>query len=381
MDIDTDLSPSKRKLIFKKIREERGELNLVQVATFGTEGTRSAIQTACRGYRSTEYPNGIDNDVALYMSSLVPQERGFLWSLDEVANGNAEKGRKPVKPFIYEVNKYPGLLDIMMSIEGLISRRGQHASGVMLYNNSPIDTNAIMRSPNGDITTQFDLHDSESLGDTKFDFLVTEICDKLSNGIALLKNDGYFSECNNLREIYEKYFHPSVIDYLDKDLWNALAAGSVIDVFQFSSNVGLQTAQLVKPKNPLQMTLANAMMRLMGEEGEERPINRYNRLKNDISQWYQEIREFGLTEEEIKVIEPYYLTRGGVPATQEDLMLVCMDENIANFSLKEANAARKIVAKKQMDKIPELKEKFISQCSRRVLGEYVWKTTMGPQMG
>lgn len=49
MDIDTDLSPSKRKLIFKKIREERGELNLLQVATFGTEGTRSAILTACRG--------------------------------------------------------------------------------------------------------------------------------------------------------------------------------------------------------------------------------------------------------------------------------------------------------------------------------------------
>ena len=163
-DIDTDLSPSRRKLIFKRIRDERGELNLIQVSTFGTEGTRSAIQTACRGYRSSEYPDGIDNDIALYMSSLIPQERGFLWSLDEVVNGNEEKGRKPVKAFIQEVEKYPGLLDIMTSIEGLISRRGQHASGVMLYNNSPFETNAIMRSPNGDLTTQFDLHDSEALG-------------------------------------------------------------------------------------------------------------------------------------------------------------------------------------------------------------------------
>ena len=269
----------------------------------------------------------------------------------------------------------------MLSIEGLINKRGQHASGVMLYNNSPFETNAIMRSPNGDLITQFDLHRSEKLGDTKFDFLVTEICDKISNGVMLLKNDGYFSECDTLRQIYEKYLHPSVIDFQDKRIWDALGNGTVMDVFQFNSNVGLQTAQSVKPVTPIQMTLANAMMRLMGEEGEERPVNRYIRLKNNINLWYDEVRNWGLSEEEIKILEPYYLPRSGVPATQEDLMMVCMDKNIAHFTLKDANTARKIVAKKQMNKIDELKEKFISQCPNRSFGEYVWKTTMGPQMG
>ena len=80
MDIDIDLSPSKRKLILNRIRQERGELNVLQVATFGSEGTRSAIQTACRGYRSPEYPKGIDVDIAQYLSTLMPQERGGLWS-------------------------------------------------------------------------------------------------------------------------------------------------------------------------------------------------------------------------------------------------------------------------------------------------------------
>ena len=37
--------------------------------------------------------------------------------------------------------------------------------------------------------------------------------------------------------------------------------------------------------------------------------------------------------------------------------------------------------KKQMNRIPELKEKFISQCPNSNFGEYVWETTMGPQMG
>lgn len=387
-DIDTDLSPSKRKLIFKRIREERGELNLVQVCTFGTEGTRSAILTSCRGYRGKtlengefEYPNGIDVDIAQYMTGLIPQERGFLWSLKDVVYGNEEKERKPVTAFIEEVNKYPGLLDIMFSIEGLVNKRSQHASGVILYNNSPFETNALMRSPNGDLTTQFALHESEALGDTKFDFLVTEICDKITNALNLLKDDGYFQECNSLREIYEKYLHPEVINLEDKRIWEALAAGTVLDVFQFNSDVGLQAAKLIKAENPIEMTMANALMRLMGEKDKERPLDRYVRLKNNIQEWYQEVRARGLSENEIKVLERYYLPRKGVPALQEDLMLVCMDKDIAHFTLKEANNARKVVAKKKMDQIPELKKQFLDNCPNYNFGEYVWETTMGPQMG
>ena len=71
-DIDIDLAPSKRPIIFDAIRKERGEFGLIQVATFGTEGTKSAILTACRGYRSEDYPNGIDVDQAQYMASSFP---------------------------------------------------------------------------------------------------------------------------------------------------------------------------------------------------------------------------------------------------------------------------------------------------------------------
>ena len=77
-DIDIDICPSKREEIFKSIREEVGQLGCVQVCTYGTETTRSAISTACRGYRSKDFPDGIDNDVAQYMTSLAPSERGFV---------------------------------------------------------------------------------------------------------------------------------------------------------------------------------------------------------------------------------------------------------------------------------------------------------------
>lgn len=168
-DIDQDLSPSKRPLVFKKLREKRGELNVAQVATFGTTSAKAAVATACRGYRSKEYPKGIDSDISLYLSGLIPSERGITWSLTECFEGNEEKGRKPIREFCSQFENYPGLKEIALGIENLIVRRGVHASGVIFYNNSPFETSALMKSPGGDITTQFDLHMEEKLGGTKFD--------------------------------------------------------------------------------------------------------------------------------------------------------------------------------------------------------------------
>lgn len=307
-------------------------------------------------------------------------ERGFLWSIDDVINGNEEKNRNPNETFIKEVNKYPGLLDIIKSIDGLVCKRGQHASGVILYNKTPFDTNALMRSPNGDLTTQFDLHMSEQCGDVKYDFLVTEICDKITICVDMLQKEGFFDKNLCLRQIYDQYLHPSVLNIKDERMWNALGEGTVMDVFQFSTGVGLATAKQIKPRDPIQLTSANALMRLMGEKGKERPLDRYCRLKSDIQLWYDEVKEHGLNNDEIKILEPYYLPNFGTPCSQEDLMEVCMDKNIAHFTLAEANMARKIVAKKQVKKVPELREKFISQCPNRNFGEYVWETVMEPQM-
>ena len=62
-----------------------------------------------------------------------------------------------------------------------------------------------------------------------------------------------------------------------------------------------------------------------------------------------------------------------------------MNPNISNFTLAEANFARKIVGKKQVDKIPELYNMFIRHGknlgTRKVLLDYIWKTCVEPQLG
>ena len=378
-DIDIDLAPSKRPAIFEAIRRERGELGLVQVATFGTEGTKSAILTACRGYRSEDYPDGIDVDLAQYMSSLIPQERGFLWSINDVVYGNEEKDRKPVTAFIREVNNYPGLLDIIMSIEGMVNKRSSHASGVILYGDDPYDTAAFMRTPSGDLITCYDLHMAEAGGDTKYDFLVTEISDKIIKCFDLLQTDGILPQMG-LRDMYNKYIHPEVIDTTDTNIWSHLAAGDVLDVFQFSTGVGLAIAKKLKPKDPMEMTAANAMMRLMSEKGKESQQDRYVRIQSQgLAAFDREMRQHHLPEDMIKLMHKHCDRYWGCCAIQEQMMEILME--VANFTLGEANAARKVVAKKQMSKIPELKKQVYDKVNNDTAADYIWEVAVAPQLG
>lgn len=394
-DIDLDLCPSKRPIILQKIKEERGQhfnkdidelsrknLGCTLIATFGTEGTRSTILTACRGYRSEEFPDGIDVDTAQYLSSLIPSERGFLWPLSDVINGNKDKERKPIRLFINEVELYPGLLDIMQGIEGLVNKRSSHASGVILFDENPYEFGCFMKTPKGEIITQWDLHMCEAAGMTKYDFLVTEVQDKLTEAIRLLQKNNEIDSSLTLRQVYDKYFHPNVLPINDQKIWKSLQENNVLNIFQFDSEVGSQAAKKIKPSSMLEMADANGLMRLMtSEKGEETPMEKYIRYKEDISQWYAEMRKYGLTQEEQKVLEPYFLTSYGVPPSQEQLMKMLMDENICNFTLKDANAARKIVGKKQMSKIPALREQILNQAKSPCLGNYVWACGVGPQMG
>lgn len=50
-------------------------------------------------------------------------------------------------------------------------------------------------------------------------------------------------------------------------------------------------------------------------------MEKYIRFKENISLWYQEMDKYGLTKEEQKVLEPYFLPSYGVPPSQEQSRL------------------------------------------------------------
>lgn len=376
-DIDIDVSPLARNAFLSKMKEEVGEINCIAVGAFGTVTTKSAIGIACRGYRSVDYPGGIDTDISQYLSSMIPSERGFLWPLKDIVNGNKEKGRKPATMFLREVEKYPGLLEIMIGIEGLVDKVTRHAAGVVIADNI-LDYCSIMRTPKGEIISCYSLYPLEDAGLIKYDILVTEASAKITVVIELLQKYNKISKELTLKEAYDSILHPQVIDRKSLELWNKINSNTVIDLFQFSTGVGAEAIKKIQPKDVIELASANAAMRLISDG--ESPIDRFMRMKNNINDWYDELKRYDLTKEEIEIIEPYYLPYYGCIFLQESLMTILMDEKISSFTLSEANKARKVVAKKQEKEIPALKEKIYNNISRKEFADYIWDTAIKPQL-
>ena len=128
------------------------------------------------------------------------------------------------------------------------------------------------------------------------------------------------------------------------------------------------------------MTAANAMMRLMSERGVESQQDRYARIQKDgIKVFDMEMKQKNIPQDIVDKMHYHCDQYYGCCAIQEQMMEILMD--VAGFTLGEANSARKIVGKKQMDKIPQLQEKVLNQAKSKRLGEYIWKYGAGPQMG
>ncbi|WP_341480074.1 PHP domain-containing protein [Paenibacillus dendrobii] len=377
-DIDIDTEAAKRNQIFRQLKRYFGENRVLQVCTFGTEASKSAVQTAARGL-------GIDNDTAMFVSGLIPFERGSSWSLSDCVYGNDEEERKPVTEFVNEINKYDDWLTVAMKIEGLVNKRSIHASGVIVFNEEYYKTNAMMTAPNGTHITQFSLEDCEAVSNMKFDLLTIEALDKIRVTFDTLLADSLMEWQGTLRKTYNKYLHPDVIDKKSLKIYELIGSDSVSDLFQFSTEIGIQTVKKVKPTNLIELAAANSLMRLMSDHGES-PIDTFVKHKNNIKLWYEEMYSYGLNDEEVSTMEKHLLKLNGVADTQESVMLMSMDKLIANFNVLSANKLRKSIAKpKQMKKaLAEIKEKFYSQGKslgvREQLLNYVWEVQITRQL-
>lgn len=376
-DIDIDTEGSKRPQILKALKNHFGKDKVLQVCTYGTEGSKSALQTACRGL-------GIDSDISLYLSGMIPFERGQNWSLADCFNGNEEKQRKPVKELIREVEKYPNLKEVAMKLEGTINKRSIHAGGIVLFNDPYYKTNAMMKAPNGTEITQFNLSDSEAVGNVKYDLLTIEALDKIRTTLDTLLEFEEIKWQDNLRKTFDYYLHPDNINKDNPKFYQMLGSGEVMDLFQFSTEIGLQSAVKVKPSNLLETAAANSLMRLMSD-GEEQPIDTFIKFKNDISKWYEEMESYGLNDDEIKVMENHLLKLNGVADTQESVMLLSMDKKIAGFDVKMANKLRKAIAKKSNKVMEECYVEFFKKGkelgNREEILKYVWDVQIKRQLG
>lgn len=377
LDIDTDIESGKRGHVLQQLRNYYGQDKVSNVATFGTEKSKSAIQTACRGL-------GIDVDVATYMASLIPADRGNLRTLHQCYYGDDEY--KPIPLFVQQMNEYPEVWEVAQKIEGLICRLGEHAGGVIFVDEPMVNSTAIMRAPNGDVITAFDLHDCEDCSLIKIDLLSTECEDKIHTCLDLLAEAGYIDIQPTLRETYNKYLDIYELERDNQDMWKMVWNHEIQSLFQMEKQSGIQGIALTKPKSVDDLAVLNSVIRLMAQEKDaEQPLNKYARFKDDISLWYKEMDSYGLTQEEQKLLEPIVKLSYGICESQEKFMSLVQLPECGGFDLTWADRLRKAIAKKNPAGFMELEKEYFENVKEKGLSEklcnYVWNVLVSTSKG
>lgn len=379
LDIDTDIEGGRRAQVLQELRKVYGQDRVANVLTFGTEGSRSAIQTAARGL-------GLENEVGLYISSLIPKDRGKDRTLHQCYYGDKDEGFLPIPLFIQQMNEYPELWEIAQRIEGLICRAGEHAGGVIFVDEDFIESTALMRVPNGDIVTQFDLHDCEDASLIKIDLLSVEAMDKLHVCIDLLAEQGYIERYNTLRETCEHYLGIYNLERESSEMWKMVWEHKILSLFQMEKQSGVQGIALTHPESVDDLAVLNSIIRLMAQDNEsEQPLNKYARFKDNISLWYNEMSNYGLTPEEQKILEPVVKSSYGIAESQEKFMQLVQMPECGGFNLGWADRLRKSIAKKNPAEYEQLTKEYFENVKEKALSEnlcnYVWNVLVAMSRG
>lgn len=379
LDVDIDVSGLRRKQILDKFREVYGEDRVCNVLTLGTESTKSAILSAARGL-------GIDNDVAQYIASLVPSDRGLIRSLHQCYYGDNNEGMKPVVPFVNEMKQRPELWKVACRIEGLVCRSGIHAGGLVFVDEPFTETAALMRAPDGTIISQFDLHDLEKLSLIKYDLLSVEAMDKIQICLELLVKYGYVKWSGTLRKTYEDAIGIYNLERTDSKMWKMVWEHKIQSLFQMEKSSGIQGIALTHPKSVDDLATLNSVIRLMAQEkGAETPLEKYARFKKDISLWYQEMDSYGLTKKEQKILEPVLKISYGLCESQERFMMLVQIPECGGFDLNFADRLRKSVAKKRPEEYKKCEKEYFERVQEQGLSKnlcnYVWNVCVATSRG
>lgn len=376
LDIDVDVCSSKRDEVIEAIRNTYGHDRVSKVLTLNTEKSKSAIQTAARGL-------GINDDIAIYLSSLVASDRGQLRTLSQMYYG--DKDYAPDTEFKNEMDKYPELWEVAQKIEGICNGCGSHAGGVIIVDEPFTKTTALMKTNSGEIITQYDLHECEDVSLIKVDLLATEGLDKINTCLDLLVEYGLIAKYPTLKETYENCIGIYNLERENKEMWKMLWNREVMSFFQMEKQSGIQAVSLTKPESVDDLATINSVMRLMAADGGESPLEKYARFKNNILEWYKEMDDYGVSPEDQEILKEILGVSCGICEAQEYLVLLTMHPKIGSFSLAWGDKLRKAVAKKNPKAFEELQTEFFKNANEKQLDKnltnYVWNVLIRTQRG
>ncbi len=321
-DIDTDFCVDRRDEVIAYVSKKYGEDRVAQIVTFGTMAARAAVRDAGRAL-GVPLP---DVDRVAKMIPSGPTGLTIGQALEQIPELKTLYRGSP------EMRKW---LDTAKSIEGLARNAGTHAAGVVISAGPLIDYAPLAKSDTG-INTQYDMNWVERIGLLKMDFL------GLRN-LTVMKN-----AVDEIKRTSDPQFELATIADDDKRTYEMLSRGETVGVFQLESEGMVRICMDLRPNEFNDIIVLVALYR----PGPMEWIPQYISAKHGRTK-----AKYLHPKLEAITSETY-----GTIAYQEQVMRTARD--VAGFSMGEVDELRKVMSKKQKEKIPVYRKKFIEGAKR-----------------
>ena len=314
-DVDMDFSVERRGEVIEYVAEKYGRDRVAQIITFGTMAARAAVRDAARVMGK---PYAIGDKIA----KMIPEQAPPASFADAMLPGGELKQAYDADEEVKEV------VDLAMSLEGLIRNDSIHAAAVVISDKPLIEYLPLQQKGEAELVTQFDMNDVAKLGLLKMDFLGLRNLDVIEAALVIIeKTRGACIEIDRLP-----------LD--DEKTYKMLARGDSTGVFQFESP-GMKEA--LRDVGPTQFEDLIAIVALY-RPGPMQYIPTYARNKKDpasVVYDHESLRP---------ILEPTY----GVTIYQEQYMAIA--RRVGGFSPAQADDLRKAISKKNRQLMATLKE-------------------------
>jgi DNA polymerase-3 subunit alpha len=317
-DIDTDFCVERRDEVIAYVTEKYGKDRVAQIVTFGTMAARAAVRDAGRAL-------GVPLPDVDRVAKLIPSGPTGMSIADAVEQLPELKAMYAMRPDIRK------LLDTAKEIEGLARNAGTHAAGVVISAGPLIDYTPLVRFNDGGVNTQYDMEWVEKIGLLKMDFLGLRNLTVMDKAVR------------EIRRTVDETFDLSKIPLDDSRTYAMLSRGETMGVFQLESDGMKRVCADLQPTRFDDIIALVALYR----PGPMEWIPQYIANKNGR-------RKATYLHEKL---EPILSETYGIACYQEQVMQIARD--IAGFSMGEADELRKVMGKKQKDKVPIYREKFV----------------------
>ncbi len=346
-DFDVDFCTRRRYETIEYVRKKYHPENVAQIVTFGTLASRAVIKDVGRvmgvPYSETDKVAKLmdgKSTIGELLGLKIPKIEAKLAdpTLDEEKRKETEKNleeqkkkRNPEFIEVYETNsELRKVIDMGLKLEGMPKNTSEHAAGVVICNKVLSDNVPLARNGE-DIVTQFDMKEVEAVGMLKMDFLALTTLTDIQNTLTYIK-EGLGIDVD---------FNKIGVDV--PEAYQLISSGDTDAVFQLEQG-GMKKFMKDLQPNCLEDLIAG--------------ISLYRPGPMDFIPQY--IRNKHHPEEivyDTPYLEPILKNSYGVIIYQEQVMQIF--QQLAGYSLGQADLVRRAMAKKKKKELMEQKDKFI----------------------